>query len=145
MTTDELIRALRAWAAAFREARGNLCLINDLSCAADRLEELDERVAIMSEGGNTYSGFLELTDNMKLEEIKEESGFRVEVPYNKIELPAMKMIVSVLKENGEEDMANRAWKDYCEEMGYDPNTAWEAEETEAIKKEVFRPADEIST
>lgn len=43
MTTDELVRKLRenpAWG-----EQGDLMLL-----AADRLEELDERVAIMSEG-----------------------------------------------------------------------------------------------
>ena len=50
MTTDELIRALRAWAAAYREKGGHDALVFDLNEAADRLEELAERVAIMSEG-----------------------------------------------------------------------------------------------
>ena len=47
MTTDELIRALRAWAAAFRVQDGKERLANDLTAAADRLEELDERNAIL--------------------------------------------------------------------------------------------------
>ncbi len=46
MTTDEIIRELRAKAAVEdKTSLGNL-----LSLAADRLEELDERVAIMMEG-----------------------------------------------------------------------------------------------
>lgn len=60
MTTDELIRALRAWANAFHAGGEHECLAADLFAAADRLEELDERVAIMSadmdnEWGNNYS------------------------------------------------------------------------------------------
>ena len=46
MTTDELIKALRAWAAAFRVKDGMGQLAKDLAAAADRLEKLDERVAI---------------------------------------------------------------------------------------------------
>lgn len=46
MTTDELIKALRDVAAECEDMeRIRLCRE-----AADRLEELDERVAIMSEG-----------------------------------------------------------------------------------------------
>ncbi len=46
MTTDELIRALRYWADTMTFS-GRRKLVNE---AADRLEKLDERVAIMSEG-----------------------------------------------------------------------------------------------
>lgn len=46
MKTDELIRALRDWAAKMAMP-GRRSLVNE---AADRLEELDERVAIMEEG-----------------------------------------------------------------------------------------------
>jgi hypothetical protein len=49
MTTDELIRALRAWAAAYTHVIGLHQLVADLNSAADRLEELEKRVAIMSE------------------------------------------------------------------------------------------------
>ena len=45
MTTDEIIRALREWADKMA-LPGRRQLVN---AAADRLEELDERVAIMSE------------------------------------------------------------------------------------------------
>lgn len=45
MTTDELIRALRDWAEKLTTP-GRRGLVN---AAADRLEELDERVSIMSE------------------------------------------------------------------------------------------------
>lgn len=45
MKTDELIRALRDWAAKMAMP-GRRNLVNE---AADRLEELDERVAIMEE------------------------------------------------------------------------------------------------
>ena len=48
MTTDELIRNLRDKA----EVEGKTSLGNLLNLAADRLEELDERVAIMMEGNN---------------------------------------------------------------------------------------------
>lgn len=51
MTTDELIRALRNWAAQMA-LPGRRGLVNE---AADRLEELDERIAIMEEG-NALSG-----------------------------------------------------------------------------------------
>ena len=59
MATDELIRALRAWAIAFKSAGGQDQLVADLFAAADRLEELDERIAIMAadmdnEWGNGY-------------------------------------------------------------------------------------------
>ncbi len=46
MTTDEIIRELRAKAGV----EGKSTLGNLLEQAADRLEELDERVAIMMEG-----------------------------------------------------------------------------------------------
>ena len=46
MTTDELIRALRDWADQMTMP-GRKRLVNE---AADRLEELDERVAIMGDG-----------------------------------------------------------------------------------------------
>lgn len=46
MTTVDLIRALRAWADQMAMP-GRRALVNE---AADRLEELDERVAIMEEG-----------------------------------------------------------------------------------------------
>ena len=46
MTTVELIRALRAWADQMA-LPGRRNLVNE---AADRLEDLDERVAIMEEG-----------------------------------------------------------------------------------------------
>lgn len=46
MTTNELINALRDWAAQMA-LPGRRRLVNE---AADRLEELDERVAIMEEG-----------------------------------------------------------------------------------------------
>ena len=46
MKTDELIRALRDWAGQMTMP-GRRSLVN---AAADRLEELDERVAIMSDG-----------------------------------------------------------------------------------------------
>ena len=49
--TDELIRALRAWAAAFRVKDGMGQLTKDLAAAADRLEEMDERIAIIGEPG----------------------------------------------------------------------------------------------
>lgn len=49
MTTDELIRALRAWAGQMAMP-GRRKLVQE---AADRLEELDERVAIMSEANKT--------------------------------------------------------------------------------------------
>lgn len=55
MTTDELIMALRAWAIAFKSAGGQDQLVADLFAAADRLEELDERVAIMMEGNKIES------------------------------------------------------------------------------------------
>lgn len=45
MTTDELIRALRLWADKMTKS-GKRTLVYQ---AADRLEELEERVAIMSE------------------------------------------------------------------------------------------------
>lgn len=65
MTTVELIRALRAWAASFRNAGGYDCIAGDLIAAADRLEELDERVAIMNEKVNDA---IEV-DNMDMEKI----------------------------------------------------------------------------
>lgn len=46
MTTDEIIRELRAKAGV----EGKSTLAGLLNQAADRLEELDERVAIMMEG-----------------------------------------------------------------------------------------------
>lgn len=46
METDELIRALRDWSAKMTMP-GRRSLVNE---AADRLEALDERVAIMEEG-----------------------------------------------------------------------------------------------
>ena len=46
MTTDELIRALRDWAGQMT-MQGRRKLVN---AASDRLEALDERVAIMEEG-----------------------------------------------------------------------------------------------
>jgi len=46
METTEIITALRIWAEGLNHAYG----VNVLNEAADRLEELDERVAIMSEG-----------------------------------------------------------------------------------------------
>ena len=50
MTTDEIIRELRAKAGV----EGKSTLAGLLHQAADRLEELDERVAIMMEGNNAY-------------------------------------------------------------------------------------------
>jgi len=52
MTTDELIRALREMHARFQENQGvdSDKLEAVMEEAADRLEELDERVAIMMEG-----------------------------------------------------------------------------------------------
>lgn len=55
MTTDELIKALRAWAIAFKSDGNHDCLVADLFAAADRLEELEERVAIMEEGNKIES------------------------------------------------------------------------------------------
>lgn len=53
MTTDELIRALREYANA---GEMPLALVrNAMTAAADRLEELDERVAIMEEGNKIES------------------------------------------------------------------------------------------
>ena len=52
MTTDELIRDLRDKA----EVEGKTSLGNLLNQAADRLEELDERVEIMMEGNNIEDG-----------------------------------------------------------------------------------------
>lgn len=54
MATDELIRALRIWASLSQNSDYCIKLLNE---AADRLEELDERVAIMEEGkrGNLAS------------------------------------------------------------------------------------------
>lgn len=49
MTTDELIRALREYANA--DEMPLVLVRNAMTAAADRLEELEERVAIM-EGGN---------------------------------------------------------------------------------------------
>lgn len=46
MTTEELIRALREWADGMAMP-GRRQLVNE---AADRLEELDERIAIMQDG-----------------------------------------------------------------------------------------------
>ena len=51
MTTDEIIRELRAKAGV----EGKTTLGNLLEQAADRLEELDERLAIVIEGNNAYS------------------------------------------------------------------------------------------
>lgn len=51
MTTDELIRALRDVAGECED----LQRIRLLNAAADRLEELDERVAIMEEGNKIES------------------------------------------------------------------------------------------
>ena len=45
MTTTELILALRDWASMAYEGDADI-----LNAAADRLEELDERVAIMQDG-----------------------------------------------------------------------------------------------
>ena len=53
MTTDELIRALRGWGEAFANKVDKLHFL--LMQAADRLEELDERVAIMEEGNKIES------------------------------------------------------------------------------------------
>lgn len=50
METTELIQALRRWAIVGENGRMATALVQDLNAAADRLEELDERVAIMSEG-----------------------------------------------------------------------------------------------
>ncbi|MBR6861381.1 MAG: hypothetical protein IKM73_08685 [Acidaminococcaceae bacterium] len=50
MTTDEIIRELRAKAGV----EGKSTLGSLLEQAADRLEELDERVAIMMEGNIAY-------------------------------------------------------------------------------------------
>lgn len=47
MTTDEIIRKLRFRAEGEQSAEETKTLLNE---AADKLEELDERVAIMSEG-----------------------------------------------------------------------------------------------
>lgn len=44
MTTDELIRALREYASFYVDGGG---MFDTLVAAADRLEELDERVDIM--------------------------------------------------------------------------------------------------
>lgn len=53
MTTDELIQALREYANAEEMP---LVLVRDaMAEAADRLEELDERVAIMMEGNKIES------------------------------------------------------------------------------------------
>ena len=57
MTTDELIKALREWGEAFANKVDKLHFL--LMQAADRLEELDERVAIMAadmdnEWGKSY-------------------------------------------------------------------------------------------
>lgn len=46
MTTNELIKALRDWADGMAMP-GRRQLVNE---AADRLEELDERIAIMEDG-----------------------------------------------------------------------------------------------
>ena len=53
MTTDELIKALREWGEAFANKVDKLHFL--LMQAADRLEELDERVAIMMEGNKIES------------------------------------------------------------------------------------------
>lgn len=52
MTTDELIRALRDWADGMAMP-GRRQLVNE---AADRLEELEERIAIMEEGNQITIG-----------------------------------------------------------------------------------------
>ena len=50
MTTDELIKALRDRANTFGSIMRDTLDRDLLNTAADRLEELDERVAIMEEG-----------------------------------------------------------------------------------------------
>ena len=50
MTTDELIKALRAWYIALLNSGKYKPLAMDILAAADRLEELDERVSIMGDG-----------------------------------------------------------------------------------------------
>lgn len=64
MTTDEIIRDLRDKA----EVEGKTSLGNLLNLAADRLEELDERVAIMLEGNNNKNALMKDA----LEVIKEQ-------------------------------------------------------------------------
>lgn len=53
MTTDELIRALREYANA--DEMPLRLVRNAMAEAADRLEHLDERVAIMMEGNKIES------------------------------------------------------------------------------------------
>ena len=52
MTTDELIRQIRFYA----KAQLNDGIEKVMNAAADRLEELDERVAIMEEGKHEGAG-----------------------------------------------------------------------------------------
>lgn len=46
---DELIEALRSWAALLKLDQGDEALIQDLERAADMIEKMDERIDIMRE------------------------------------------------------------------------------------------------
>ena len=64
MRTNEISFQLRTWAERIRNSQRKNCEL--LNAAADRLDELDERIAIMTE--HTYDGdttFPPLNDELK--------------------------------------------------------------------------------
>ena len=114
MKTDELIRALRGWAANMTMP-GRRSLVNE---AADRLEALDERVAIM-------------------EESLPVKGLNISIPLEHIDMGAMRALVQTMRNEGEIDQAFSAWCDWCHIHGLDPAVAWKEGDTEHSRQEYF--------